>query len=204
MLAVAAISYASRGINGKPSKNLLYHWSTFGGVLVQYGLLLAIVYAIAGLGRRREQLALRRPLSWGRAAKIGAGIVAGVLVLNAALNPVLHPGREQGLVPSHWEPSHAAAYLANGAVLVVVAPFVEEITFRGLGFSLLRRFGEWPAIVLVGVLFGLAHGLVDGLPLLIAFGAALAYLRSRVDSVYPGMVVHGLFNLGALALAFVH
>jgi membrane protease YdiL (CAAX protease family) len=204
VLAIAAVSYASRGINGKPSRNLLYHWSTLGGTLVQYGLFLAIVYAIAGVGRRREQLALRLPLSWGRAAKIGVGIVAGMIVLSAALTPVLEPGREQGLTPSRWEPSHAAAYLANGAVLVVVAPFVEELTFRGLGFSLLRRFGEWPAILLVGVLFGVAHGLVYALPLLAAFGSALAYLRSRVDSVYPGMVVHGLFNLGALAAAFVH
>jgi membrane protease YdiL (CAAX protease family) len=30
---------------------------------------------------------------------------------------------------------------------------------------------------------------------------ALAWLRDRTDSVYPGMVVHGLFNGVALAAA---
>jgi membrane protease YdiL (CAAX protease family) len=127
-----------------------------------------------------------------------------VAVLSAVLEPVLHPGREQAITPPHWEPGRAAQYVVNGAVIVVVAPFVEELTFRGLGFSLLRRFGEWPAILLVGLLFGLAHGLVYALPLLVLFGAGLAYLRSRVDSVYPGMIVHGTFNLVSLVFAVVH
>ena len=34
-----------------------------------------------------------------------------------------------------------------------------------------------------------------------ALGSALAYLRSRVNSVVPGMIVHGLFNATALAVA---
>ncbi|MGH3000790.1 MAG: CPBP family glutamic-type intramembrane protease, partial [Gaiellaceae bacterium] len=57
----------------------------------------------------------------------------------------------------------------------------------------------WPSIVTVGVTFGLAHGLLEALLVLIPFGIALAWLRNRTDSVYPGMVVHGLFNGVALA-----
>jgi membrane protease YdiL (CAAX protease family) len=33
------------------------------------------------------------------------------------------------------------------------------------------------------------------------FGIGLGWLRSRVDSVYPGMIVHGVFNGLALVLA---
>jgi hypothetical protein len=80
-------------------------------------------------------------------------------------------------------------------------PFVEELTFRGLGFSLLSRFGTLPAILLVGLLFGLSHGLFVSLPILVVFGCALAWVRSRTDSVYPGMVLHGTFNLIALIAA---
>jgi len=65
----------------------------------------------------------------------------------------------------------------------------------------LVRFGRWTAIVLVGIAFALAHGLVEAFPFLAAFGAGLAYLRSKVNSVYPGMVVHGLFNAVALTVA---
>lgn len=124
-------------------------------------------------------------------------------VLTAALGPMLHPGREQGLTPSGWQPAHAAAYVANGLAIVLFAPLIEELTFRGLGFSLLQRYGEWVAIIVVGLCFGLAHGLVQALPFLVAFGIGLAYLRSRTGSVYPGMIVHGFFNATALIFAVV-
>ena len=201
VLLFASLSYALRFTEGKPPKDVLYQWSTVEGALIQYAVIGLIVYGIAGLGRRRELLALRRPTSWRRALGIALGIAALMLVLSYALGPVLNPGREQGVTPDTWEPAHAAAYVANGVVICFLAPFVEELTFRGLGYSLLVRYGRWTAIVLVGVAFGLAHGLVEAFPFLVALGSALAYLRSRVDSVYPGMVVHGAFNAVALAVA---
>ena len=204
VLAFAALSYASRAAAGSPDPNVLYRWSTFEGFVVQYAVIAFIVWGIASFGRRRELFAARRPLSWRRAARIGIGIVVVMAALTAILDPLLHPGQEQGLTPKHWEATHAAQYVANALAIAIIAPIVEELTFRGLGFSLLRRYGESTAIIVVGVLFGVAHGLVDGLPLLITLGSGLAYLRSRVDSVYPGMVVHGVFNGAALILAVAH
>jgi membrane protease YdiL (CAAX protease family) len=201
VLLFASLSYALRFTEGKPPKDVLYQWSTAEGALIQYAVIGLIVYGIAGLGRRRQLLALRRPTSWRRALGIAVGIGVLMLVLTYALGSVLNPGREQGVTPDTWEPAHAAAYVANGVVICFVAPFVEELTFRGLGYSLLVRYGRWAAIVLVGVAFGLAHGLVQAFPFLVVFGSGLAYLRSRVDSVYPGMVVHGAFNAVALAVA---
>ena len=76
-------------------------------------------------------------------------------------------------------------------MVCVVAPFVEEMTFRGVGYGLLAaRFGAEPAIVGIGVLFGLAHGLVEALPLLVAFGIGLAWLRESQNSTIPGMILH--------------
>jgi membrane protease YdiL (CAAX protease family) len=146
---------------------------------------------------------LRRPTSWRTALKVGVGIGVGMLVLTLLLGPILEPGREQGVTPDTWQPDHAAAYVANGLVIAVAAPFVEELAFRGLGYSLLERYGRWTAIFATGLAFGLAHGLVDAFPFLAAFGIGLAYLRSRVDSVIPGMIVHGLFNAVALTFAVV-
>jgi hypothetical protein len=61
--------------------------------------------------------------------------------------------------------------------------------------------GRWQSIIIVGFAFGLAHGLLEALLVLVPFGIVLAYLRDRTDSVYPGMIVHGLFNGIALAAA---
>jgi membrane protease YdiL (CAAX protease family) len=98
-------------------------------------------------------------------------------------------------------PDRAGQFALNFLAIVIVAPVVEELTFRGLGYSVLRPFGRWTAIVLVGVAFGLAHGLVQALPVLVAFGAGLAYLRDRTDSVYPGMILHAAFNALVLTLS---
>jgi uncharacterized protein len=201
VLTFAALSYSVRFSEGKPERDVLYKWSTAVAGIAQFVVVALIVYGIAGLGRRRDLLALRRPTSWRRAGLIGVGIGIAMLVLVGVLGPLLDPGQEQGLTPNHWESTHAAAYVGNGLVVAVVAPFVEELTFRGLGYSLLARFGRWTAILLVGVLFALAHGLVEAFPFLAAFGAMLAYLRSRVDSVYPGMIVHAVFNATALVVA---
>jgi len=201
VVVFASLSYALRFTEGKPPKDLLYKWSTVAGNLVQFAIIAAIVWGIAGLGNRRELLALRRPTSWRTALKIGLGIAVGMIALTYLLDPVLHPGREQGVTPNTWQPDHAAAYVTNALVIAIVAPVIEELTFRGLGYSLLARYGRWTAIILIGITFGLAHGLVQAFPLLAAFGAGLAYLRSRVDSVYPCMVVHGAFNAVALTVA---
>ena len=201
VLLFATLSYSIRFTEGKPPKDLLYQWSTVASGLIQFAVIGLIVYAIAGLGDRRQLLALRRPTSWWRALGIGVAIAIGITLLSVLLEPVLHPGREQGVTPDVWRPSHAAQYVANGVVICIVAPIVEELTFRGLGYSLLVPFGKWTAIILVGIAFGLAHGLVEAFPFLAALGAGLAYLRSRVDSVYPGMVIHGLFNATALIVA---
>jgi membrane protease YdiL (CAAX protease family) len=201
VVAFASLSYALRFTQGKPPKDLLYQWTAVGSSLIQFAVIGLIVYAIAGLGNRRELLALRRPTSWWKALGIGVALVIGMSLLTFLLEPLLHPGREQGVTPDVWRPDHAAQYVVNGLVICIVAPIVEELTFRGLGYSLLVRYGKWTAIVLVGVAFGLAHGLVQAFPFLAALGAGLAYLRSRVDSVYPGMVIHGLFNATALIVA---
>src|SRR5207244_6924737 len=134
---------------------------------LSYTLLVAIALAIAVGPSRRELFALRRPRTrW----TIGGPnlLLVGVGILNALLDPLLHPGKEQGLVPTHWQPSHAGAYAANAVVVILVAPFVEELVFRGMGYSLLVAHGRRLAIVGVGIAFGLAHALVDALPLLVA------------------------------------
>ena len=198
---LAALGYASRFSGEKTPKDVLYHWDTFVGGLIQFLLLLVLMLAVAWGLSKREAFALRRPRSWRRAFGIMLVVAFVVVVVSAILEPVLHPDKEQGLAPTRWEPAHAGAFAANFVVVALLAPVVEELTFRGLGFTLLERFGRPAAIALVGLAFGLAHGLVDGLPLLFLFGAGLAYLRSRTESVYPGMVVHVLYNSLVLLIA---
>lgn len=199
MGVLALLGYGSRIGAGKPDPQVLYRWSTAVGGLVQDAIVLALVLAIAR--GSFSLLALRRPISVKQAAVyIGCAIVA-VYAFESVYAALAHPGNEQGLTPSHWEPSHAAVYVVNSVVICTWVPLVEELTFRGLGYSLLERFGRWPAVAGVGIAFGLAHGLLVSLPIIVAFGCILAFIRSRTDSVFPGMVLHALFNAIALIAA---
>ena len=198
--ALALIGYASRAAGGKPAKDVAYQYSTAVSGVVQYGIVLAIVLAIARPEWRRL-LALRRPKGYGRALGTAALVFVAVYATSIVVSTYSNPGREQGLTPSGWDSHRAIQFGVNFAVFTVVAPVIEELTFRGLGYSLLAPLGQTAAILWVGIAFGLAHGLVEGLPILIVFGAGLALLRARTDSVYPGIVVHGVFNAIALIAA---
>jgi membrane protease YdiL (CAAX protease family) len=201
---LAAVNYAVRFSGSSSStaneRDALYHYSSAVSGLVFYGIFFAFVYAVAAVDTE-ELFALRRPRSIGSAVRYGLAAIVGVYIISAVLSPFLNAGKEQGLTPSHWEPSHAGAYAANFVVVALVAPVVEELTFRGVGYGLLEQYGRPVAIVVVGIAFGLAHGLVEALPVLAAFGMLLAWLRAKTGSVIPGIVVHSLFNSIALIAA---
>jgi membrane protease YdiL (CAAX protease family) len=160
-----------------------------------------IALLIAIRAPKRELFALRRPLSWPRAIGISILIYVGMLLLSLAISPFLDPAEEQGLVPETWPPPSTGAFALNAFVVIVAAPIVEELTFRGLGFSLLLRFGSEIAIAGSALAFTLAHGLLEAAPQIFALGLGLAYLRSRLNSVYPSVMLHASFNTLALAFA---
>ncbi len=204
--AIAAVNYSARFAGGNKGhatgKVSVYSWSTFVGGTVIYAIWLGLVLLICL--DRFDLLALRLPRPWGRALRLAVTAIVAIWIWEAVASRIplpQSPGREQGITNIHWEPAHAAAFAANLVLFAVVAPFVEELTFRGAGQSLLRFLGRAPSIVVVGCAFGLAHGLLEALIVLVPFGIVLAWLRDRTDSVVPGMVVHALFNGAALAAA---
>ena len=203
--AIATLNYAARFSGGGGStsgRDAVYSWSTFANGMIVYAFWLGLVLAIAI--DRWDLLALRKPRSWSRAAGLAISAVVAIYAFEVVVSLIplpQSPSHEQGLTPTHWEPAHAHAFAANIVLFAIVAPIVEELTFRGVGQSLLAFLGRWPSMIVIGFAFGAAHGLVEALLVLVPFGIALAWLRDRTKSVLPGMVVHGLFNGIALAAA---
>jgi membrane protease YdiL (CAAX protease family) len=201
---IALINYAARFSGGSGggrgvSHQEVYSYSTFAGGTILYAVWLGIVLLI--VKGRFDLLALRSPRRLGAAFGLAVAVAVSIFVWEAVISALPlpeSPGKEQGITNVPWEPAHAGAFAANLVLFAVIAPFVEELTFRGAGQSLLSFLGRWWSIILVGVAFGLAHGLVEALLVLVPFGIALAWLRDRTDSVMPGIFVHGLFNATAL------
>lgn len=99
--------------------------------------------------------------------------------------------------------AHTAPLTTLGALLaaVLVAPWCEEIFFRGFVFpGLLRRLPVWPAATISALLFALAHADLGSFLPLALIGLALAYLRWRTRSLWPCVALHTLNNLVAAVL----
>jgi membrane protease YdiL (CAAX protease family) len=87
-------------------------------------------------------------------------------------------------------------------LIVVAAPVTEEICFRGMLFGGLReKLPRIAAALICGLIFGALHALtgVSAVPPLIVFGFLLALLYERTGSILPGMMLHMLNNIVALA-----
>lgn len=199
--ALIALAYVGNAASPKPPSDVLYEYSTAIAVLVQYAIMGAIVLAISR-GVSRETLGFRRPASWPRAAGLAAASLLAIWAASWALGLFLDADEEQGLLPDGWDSSRANAYFVNFLVIAVVAPIVEETTYRGLGFAAVRSsFGPVAAVLVTGVAFGLSHGLLLALPVLTLFGVMLGWLRWKTESLYPPIALHAVFNAAALVAA---
>jgi len=204
---VSGVNYGGRLADVETPDDLAYRYSTAIGVVIQYAVFVAIILLISWGLPLRDTFALRRPASWGRALRLTVAALFAIwgaaFVYSLVLSVVseLDPTEEQGLVPSGWDSSRAGAFVAFFLAVTFVGPFVEELIFRGLGFTLTSPYGEWVAILTTGVLFGLYHGLLVALPVLTVFGIVIGWLRARTDSLYPCVVLHSIFNGVALIVS---
>lgn len=194
------LAYVSHFSGGRPARDVAYRWDSSISGLFAYAIFFGVVLLLTRGLDRRSFLGLRRPTSWARAAGISILVVVAVAVVSAAVAPFGDPGREQGLIPERFDSHRIAQFAAYATLVTVVGPLVEELTFRGVGYGLLERFGRTTAVIVVGLAFGLIHGLVAGFPVIATFGLGLAYLRARTNSIYPCILLHASFNAAGLAL----
>lgn len=168
----------------------------------------AAVYAsrIQGTGSLVRDFGLR--LGWldpliGAVAGVAAQYVLGLVVVYA----YQASGVSRQTINQLGQPAQQITGLAHGLggvvllvlVLVVGAPVVEELFFRGLLLRALRnRFGSAAGVIGSGLVFGLAHFEPLQLPVLALFGMVLAMLAIRTGRLGPGICAHAAFNAVAV------
>jgi len=78
---------------------------------------------------------------------------------------------------------------------VIGAPIAEEIIFRGYLYPVAKKYtSSWFASLFTGVLFGVVHMNLLGLPVLALMGVALAVLYERTGSLWVPVFCHMAFN----------
>ncbi|MEM9134048.1 MAG: type II CAAX endopeptidase family protein [Actinomycetota bacterium] len=110
------------------------------------------------------------------------------------------------------DPSESARELVNQAdgvldlallvvAVVVMAPLVEELFFRGLLLqSIDRAIGPVPAVLISSVVFALVHVEPIVLPGLFLFGVVASVITLRTGSLGIAWALHAAFNLTTVVL----
>jgi membrane protease YdiL (CAAX protease family) len=173
------------------------------GVLYAVGFL-AIVIAVAPLGRDAVPALALRGASW-RIVLLG---VVGTILLSVAVSQI---GPElQGMKDAERIIRGPNAVGVSVLILGVLAPVVEELTFRGMLYGWLEGRWSWrPAFWVSSLAFAVAHYQwgAEGwaqlayamavLPLALLFG----WLRRRTNSLLPSVVAHMANNSFAVVAA---
>ena len=180
--------------------------------LVGYALPVLLLFGVLPRRARRSlaDLGLRAPtpgeLLWGVLGAVAMLIAAdSVGALQAAL---LHLKTEE--VQVQWLAHERGPMIVAFAFLaIVLAPFFEELAFRGFLFNALLRFlPVAAAVVLAGLIFGLIHyqtGNAGAILPLAAGGMVLCGVYYRSGSLAASMISHGLFNaFTVVAVIFFH
>ena len=174
----------------------------------QWLAFLGAPYLATRLGPIRHQLGLAFKRIDLAGIPIGLGAQIGVLLIYLPFRSHLHnfDAPTQRLTGG----SSGSGFVLIALLTIFGAPFVEEVFFRGLllrgltGFasSSVGRRRRWAlagAVVVDGLLFGLAHGEWVQLPGLAAFGIVLAVLTLRTGRLGMSIVAHCTFNGLAIA-----
>ena len=149
-------------------------------------------------------LGLRRPASltswlWPWLALVGSLVFASfysATVAAAGLERLLPPTLPESIL------GHGLSKLLNVLVIGLVAPFTEEVFFRGFVMAgLARRLGVGKAVIATSALFGVAHGSIGVVIPLFVTGLLLSWLYLRTRSVWPPIVAHSAQNWLALLVA---
>ncbi len=149
-------------------------------------------------------LAVRWRDVWGVGGGVGLQIAA--LIVTAALLTALG-----GDVSPSQDVADIAENAAGGAIAlafigtVLLAPLIEEIIYRGMLLSALRRrMGRHPAVLISAAVFALVHLLDPGTlllqPGLFLIGAGLGYAALRGRSLSLPLFLHAGVNLTGFTL----
>jgi membrane protease YdiL (CAAX protease family) len=86
----------------------------------------------------------------------------------------------------------------------ILAPFGEELLFRGVFYPLLRdKWGVWPAVLLSSLIFGIIHGdITVGLTAFL-LGIILALIYEYSRSLWTSILVHAINNSAKIALLYL-
>jgi sodium transport system permease protein len=174
-------------------------------LVTEFGFFLApTLLLVAGFGFAvTRTLAIRRPPLLGLVAAVLIGVSAWAVAAGLIIRLLPPPESLVRALEQLLLLDGASAPLWLVWLVIAVTPALcEELFFRGLVLTGLRRLGFWPAIVTCALLFGVAHSSVYRLLPTFFIGLLLSWLVWKTGSIWTGIVAHALNNGIAATLVY--
>lgn len=99
-------------------------------------------------------------------------------------------------------PTGVFGFLLSFIATAIVPALVEEFACRGIVLELLKKYGQGFAIVASSIIFGIMHGNFEQIPFAILVGLILGYIYVKTESIWTGVLVHGVNN--AVSVIFTY
>lgn len=215
VLAVAGLTMvASRVLRAMPASGLNPTMTSL-VILVTFVTLYSLELGIVWLVARRAGVSFAESVGLQRVPRLGMWLaLAGATSLGLRLVATGYAGF---MLSMHWLlpgwDSNPAKYFPQGAlgsavlvfIIVLAAPLVEEVIFRGVLLpSLASRFGMPWGIAVTVVVFAAMHLNPFSFAPILLVGWALAMLFLRSRSLWVSVACHSAFNgIGIVALLFL-
>lgn len=181
--------------------------SSPGSVLAQIIGQMVLDIAIVGVAAFLSLGRYRRPArDWGlrreRPLQVVAvvGAAAGAFVIMVGYVSLVRAAGWSALEPEPNVPSrlfdHAVVLPFTALLLVLVAPFAEEMFFRGFMFTGLRRSVGVPLAALTsGLVWSVIHGQAGLVLPITGIGVLFALVLAATGSLWNAIAAHAIFNL---------
>ena len=123
-------------------------------------------------------------------------IMGSVAIVASYTAGLRYFGLEDRIPPTPLFKEHSRLLLAGGvAVASLIAPFAEELFFRGFVFAGLRKtIGPWAAAIFSATLFAVAHLNPFLYPPVFAIGLLFAWVYHRSGSLWYNTLAHIGYN----------
>lgn len=194
VIAVAAFQMVLKGENldgSLPFQAIVEHSMTFSLIANLLTLVVILTFYLVRRKKFSEALWLRRvdaPALWEGVA-FAPGLYLVVSLVLASL-------------PESWLESYneaSAGITTGGAVgvlaVVVAAPVVEEIVFRGLIMTRLSQaMPGWLAVLVSAAIFGACHRHPVWFGYAFVLGSVFGFMDLRAGSIWPSILGHIVFN----------
>ena len=133
--------------------------------------------------------------------KLSPGAIPPLVLMGLSLNVVT--GLVLSLIPEEWmsayEESSSLITTGNTVVMilatVIMAPVIEEIIFRGLAYTRMKKgMPTAVAVILSSALFGVAHGQWIWMLYAFVFGLVLVWVFEHTKSLLANILLHLSYN----------